>query len=311
MNKKEIQKMLQHSEQEVVYSFISTYAESNVEFCKQLKDTLMPDRGGDLNMAMYQTKAESCFDFGERSRNNRFFDYYQAAFDAASELDDMLSDADYFIKQGDYAQAAGIAMSVAEVIPRNYENVDDSSGSLGDTFSMATECIVTILHSKQTSKGLKEKIFKWVKTEMEDSVYSDYGFDSLTDVYEAACEEIGETDEVLADLDWQIDNANEYHKEDIVLRKIRFMLSRKLDTNAFIEKYIEIDAVRKIRFYEMEETGFYDEALVLALKGIEIAKTRYPGTVKDWEKSILEIYLKQDNVKNILLQAEKFAGAKC
>lgn len=34
MNEQEIQKMLRHAAQEVVYAFISAYAESNAEFCK-------------------------------------------------------------------------------------------------------------------------------------------------------------------------------------------------------------------------------------------------------------------------------------
>ncbi|MDL2309484.1 hypothetical protein LJC53_07895, partial [Bacteroidales bacterium OttesenSCG-928-C03] len=114
MNKQEIQKMLQHAEQHAVYSFISVYAESHVEFCKHLKMALMPERGeDDLNKAVYQAKANSYFDFGGGRWRSRRYDFYQAACDAASGLDDMLSGADYFIEQGEYALAAGIAMSVA------------------------------------------------------------------------------------------------------------------------------------------------------------------------------------------------------
>lgn len=35
----------------------------------------------------------------------------------------MLSDADYLVEQREYASAAGIAISVVEVIPRNYDSV--------------------------------------------------------------------------------------------------------------------------------------------------------------------------------------------
>ncbi|MDR1161088.1 MAG: hypothetical protein LBK45_01995 [Tannerellaceae bacterium] len=307
MNRQEILKMLQYAEQEAVYSFISAYAESNAEFCKQLKAAIMPGKGDDLDREASRARAESCFDF-ERGRGWRggHYDFYQAAYDAASELDAMLSDADYLIEQGEYAPAAGIAMSVAEVIPRNYDNVDDSSGSLGQTFDMATECIVAILHGKQIPKKLKEEIYEWVRQEMGNSLYSDYCCDSLNDVYDAACEELGETEDVLADLDRQIEEASDYQKKTIVLRKIKFMQSRDLDTHAFIEKYLEMNAVRKIRFAQLMESGLYDEALALARKGIEIANVQnHPGIVSDWEESMLEIYLKQGDVKNILLLAEK------
>lgn len=306
MTKQEILKMLQHAEKEAVYSFISTHAESHEEFCKQLKTALLPGRKAELNKKAYQAKAESCFDFEGDGWRNRNYNLYQAACDAASELNQMLSDADYFIEEGEYAPAAEIAMSVAEVIPRNYETIDDSSGSLGHTFSMAAECLITLLRGEQVAKRLKEEIDEWVKQEMNNPVYSDYCFDDLIDVYDIACEEVGETDNVLADLDKQIETANDYLKESVVLRKIQFMQSRNLDTHDFIEKYLEMNAVRKIRFDQMMQSGLYNEALVLAERGIEIANTeKHTGTVSNWEESILELYLKQGDVKNILSQAEK------
>lgn len=308
MDKQEISKMLQHAEQEVVYSFISAYAESDTKFCKQLKAYLLPRRENDLNKETYLARAENCFDFEEGVRGRRSYNYnfYQAAYDAAAELNNMLSDSDYFIEQGEYAPAAGIAMSVVEVIPRNYGSVDDSSGSLGGTFNMATECLVSILYHKQASKRLKEEIYEWVKREMNNSIYPDYGFDSLADVYEAACEELGETDEVLADLDRQIEEANGYQKERVVLRKIQFMQSRNLDTHTFIDKYLNMNSVRKIRFTQMMESRQYNEALVLAQKGIKIAnRESYWGICHNWEELILEVYIRLDDVKNILLQAEK------
>lgn len=268
----------------------------------------MPGDEGDLNKEIYLARAENCFDFddGGWGRRSYRYNYYQAAFEAASGLDTMLSDADYFIEQGEYAPAIGIFMSVVEVIPRNYEYVDDSSGSLGGTFNVATEGLVSILHNRQASKRLKEEIYEWVRQEMNNSFYPNYGFDSLTDVYEAACEELGETEEVLADLDKQIEEADEYGKISVVLRKIRFMQSRDLDLHAVIEKYLYMNSVRKIRFAQMMESGLYSEALTLAQKGLELATTESRWRAKsDWEKAILEVYLKQGDVKNILFQAEK------
>lgn len=313
MNKQDIEKLLQHAEPEAIYSFISTYGESNAEFCKQLKVALMPGRGECINKEEYLAKAENCFDLEEgRGWRSWHYDFYQAARDAAFGLGSMLSDADYFIEQKEYGSAASILMSVIEVIPRNYGSVDDSSGTLGGTFNMATDSLVDMIYDEQVPEKLKKDIYEWIKQEMNNSVYSDYGFDGIADVYEAACKEIGETDEVLADLDKQIEEAKDYQKRLVVLRKIRFMQSRNLDIDTFIEKYLELNDVRKIRFDQMMESHLYDEALALARKGIEIANTNdRRGIVTDWEKSILDIYLKQDDVKNILLQAEKLLIEGC
>lgn len=307
MDKQEIQKMLQHAEQEEVYSFILEYAGSNKAFSRQLKEALVP-KVEDLDIEVYRAKAENCFDFegGGRGRRRYQYDFYQAAYDAASGLDDMLANADYFIEQEEYASAAAIAMSVAEVIPRNYENVDDSSGSLGGTFNMATDCIITILENEQVSKSLKEEIYDWVKRETNDSIYSDYGFDSIIDVYDVACQECGKPDEVLSDFDKKIGEANEYKKESLILRKIRFMQARNIDTQDFIQKYIGIERVRRVWFDQLMKIKFYDKALSIAKEGLEIAKNeKYSRTQELWTESIFEVYLLQGKVDNILFYAEK------
>lgn len=87
MDKQEMQKMLQHAEQEEVYSFILEYADSNKAFCKKLKEALMP-KVEELDIEVYRAKAENCFDFegGGRGRRRYQYDFYQAAYDAASEL---------------------------------------------------------------------------------------------------------------------------------------------------------------------------------------------------------------------------------
>jgi hypothetical protein len=301
-------KMLQHVEQEVVYSFISTYAESNTDFCKQFKTVLMPSKEDDLCKETYMAKAEDCFDFegGERGWRSRHYDFYQAAYDAASGLDSMLSDADYFIEQEEYASATAIAMSVIEVIPRNYESVDDSSGSLRGTFNMATDCIIAILSNGQVSKSLKEEIYEWVKRETSDSIYSDYGFDSITDVSDVVCQELGEINEVLADFDKKIAKANEYEKESFILRKIRFMHVRQINSRDFIQKHIEIERVRIIWYEQLMEQKSYDEALAIAKEGLEIAKSeKYSRTVELWTESIFKVYLIQGPKENILYYAEK------
>lgn len=303
MNKQEIQKILQQAERETVYSFILAYAESNTAFCEQLKAALTPKKD-DLNEVAYRAKAERCFDFEEEW--DRHYNFYQAAHDAASKLGNMLSVAEDHLEQGEYASAAGIATSIVEAIPRNYERVDDSSGYLGNLFYMAVNCIVAILHNGQTPRKIKENIYQWAKQEMNNSVYFDYGFDTFPDVYNAACKEVGETNEVLADLDRLIEKASKYEKENAILWKIRFMQSRNLDPLAVINKYLKMNGVRKIQFERLMESEQYGKALLLAQKGIEIAvKQKHSININGWEKAILEVYLIQGDVENILLQTEK------
>ena len=127
MTKQEITELLEHTEQDKIIEFLAGYAARDEHFCKEMKKALLPDDAeGICNINFYRVKAEDCFDFDSNFGSRRGYDYYEAAYTAASELNNILSNASFFIKQGKYAEATAMAMSVAEAIPRNYETVDDS-----------------------------------------------------------------------------------------------------------------------------------------------------------------------------------------
>jgi tetratricopeptide (TPR) repeat protein len=193
-------------------------------------------------------------------------------------------------------------MSVAEVVPRNYENVDDSDGELGDMFNSAIEHLCNIVNNASAPASVKKGIYDWSKKEVNNSIYSDYGCDALQTIYECCCEALGDTDEVLADIDRRIREAkDEYHKSEAVMRKIRFMQSRNMDIQDVIKKYIDVNDVRKIRFKQVMDAKEYDEALLIANRGIEIAKKQgHSGTEMDWQKSMYDIYLTRGDIANLL-----------
>jgi len=304
MKKQEITELLGHTELSTIISFIAEYAEEDNLFYEKIKKALLPE-DGTCDIDYYKTKAEACFDFdtGHHSGRRRYnYDFYEAAYAAASGLDSMLSVADYLVEQEKYADAAAIAMAVAEVIPLNYENVDDSSGSLAGTFDSAIDSLYKIMDNAAVANSIKEEIYHWNKEEVNNSVYSDYGFDEIQTLYEVCCEQLGDTDKVLSDIDRQINEAtSEYSKTKDVLRKIHFMQSRNIDAQDVIESHLELNAICKIRFEQLMDAGEYDKALHLAEQGIKIANEQNnPDTVGDWQESILDIYLVQGDVANLL-----------
>ena len=310
MTKQEIIEMLKHTEQSLLWSFLAEYAVEDNRFYERLKEALLPEEDDDEEIGdvdYYRVQAEDCFDFGsKRHRGYDYDDLREDAYKAAAGLDSMLSDASYLTGQGKFAEAAAMAMSVAEVIPRNYEEVDDSDGELGGSFANAIDLLCNIVKNASAPLGIKKGIYDWSKKEAADPVYSDYGFDAIQMIYELCCEQLGETDEVLADMDTQIKKAkNDYHKCQAVLRKIRFMQSRNLDTDPVILSYLDLNEVRKIRFKQLQDAGKYEEAIRVAVQGIEIAtRQNHSGTVIDWKKSMFDVYLAQGDAVNLLPIAE-------
>ena len=311
MIKEEILELLRHTEQGVIFSFIARYAAEDKRFYEKIKEALLPDDEEEkCDIEYYKNIAEDCFDFVDLSERYRgyAYDFHEAAYRAASGLNKMLDDAAFLTQQGKYANAAAMAIAVAEVIPQHAEDIDDSDGELSDTFSKAVTLLCDIVNNPAASVSVKKEIiYDRSKEEVRKSVYSDYGFDDFRTLYELCCEQLGDTDEVLADIDGEIREATrEYHRDKAVLWKIRFMRSRNLDTENIIRSHLDIDEVRKILFNQLKDAEKYDEALQIAVQGIEIAKQRnYRGTEIDWQKSVFDIYLLQGgDTENLLPKAE-------
>jgi hypothetical protein len=307
MLKEEVLELLEHTEQETIFSFIAEYAARDNLFYEKLKEALLPeDNEDESDITYYKDIAEDCFDFSSHF-GSRYYghDFRQAAYDASSGLDKMLSDASFLEKQGKYTNCAAIAMAVAEIIPRKAEEVDDSDGELSDSFDMAIELLCNIVNNENIPSSIKNDIYQWSQKEVYESIYSDYGFDEITTIYKLCCELLGDVDEVLADIDKQIKNAkSEYFKCNAVLWKIRFMQSKNLDAESVIQTHLDLNEVRKIKFRQLIDAKAYDEALRIAEMGIELAKQKYPGLVSDWQKSIFDIYLAKEDATNLLPMAE-------
>ena len=310
MIKEEILELLKHSEKDSVFSFIAAYAAEDMRFYEKIKAVLLPgdDEEAECDMDYYRECADDCFDFESHYSGRRRYDYYdfrEAACEAAAALDKMINDATFLTKQGKYANGAAMAMAVAEVIPRKAEEVDDSDGELSDAFDSAIELLCNIVNNGDASASVKKEIYNWSKKEAFEPVYSDYGFDEIKTVYKLCCELLGDADEVLADIDKQINEAkSEYHKCKAVLWKIRFMQSKNMDVENVIRKHLDLNDVRKIKFQQLLNAKEYDKALRIAEQGIEIAKQQYPGCVSDWQKAIFDIYLAKEDTANLLPMAE-------
>jgi hypothetical protein len=254
-------------------------------------------------MDIIKQSAEACFNFSKRGYN---YDFFKAAYKAASHLNKMLKTAKSSAKKEENNEAVAIAKAVAEVIPRNYENVDDSDGVLGDTFDQAIDLLCKIVNKTTVDVYIKKDIYYWSVNEMNNKVYSDFGFDELQTIYELCCKMIGETDEVIADIDRKINEAtSEYLIKRTIVWKIRFMQSRNLDVEYVIQSNIDINEVRQIRFRQLLVAKEYDTALTIAMQGIEVAKQKgHPGTELDWQETMLDIYIQQNDTGNLLKMAE-------
>ena len=165
---REIIDLLQDMDPERLRLFAARYTAWNSEFKKDLISHFRPPERNTL-IEFYRKEADACFMSHGRYRRN--YDYYEAAYVAEQALSGMLEKAEYLISQNNYMEASAIAQGIIEVIPRHYEEVDDSGGGLGMVFSDATTLLQTIVESEKAGQELKKEIFHWLAKEVKEDVY--------------------------------------------------------------------------------------------------------------------------------------------
>lgn len=315
MIKQEILELLKNTDQGVIYSFIAKYAEDDKNFYTKIKEELLPNEKDvdeeyeedeeEFDLDYYRDLANDCFEIDSRHSWHRGYDYYElqeAAYKAAAELNELIKDAKDNLNQRNFATAASIVISIVEKIAENEENVDDSDGELRETLDNAVELLCKIIIETSVPDYVKKLIYDWVKKEVNSSIYTNYGYDEIKNIYKICCEQLGNVEEVLAEIDKEINETdNEYSKSEAVLWKIRFMQAKNIDIQNVIDKYIEIDDVRKIYFQQLMKNKEYDNALVVAKKGLEIAQNKKKeDAVLEWKKSLFDIYTLQGDTDNVL-----------
>ena len=303
----EVNEMLRHIEHAQLKAFTAQYAYLHTSFKKDIIMFFNPQHQG-KSIAAYRAIVSGFFQFDRPGRYSRGYDFYATASQAANDLDSLLEKSAYFISKNNFEEAAAIAQSIIETIPRNYEMVDDSDGELGDTFNEAIGLLLQIAEKEKAGTELKKEIFHWVGKEVKESIYSDYGFDEIHSLLIPYTRAAGLYEEALLIADERIAlTANDYRLERAVNDKIRLLQqnNRIAEAESVIDSYMGLVSIRKMRINKMLEDKRYGEAINLIEEGIKIAeKEAHPGTVSDWKDQLLELYILMTDHSNILKYAE-------
>ncbi len=268
----EVNELLHHIEHSQLKAFIAEYAYFHASFKKDIIKYFNPRHQG-KSIAEYRAIASGCFDFEPGGRYSRGYDFYAAASDAADELGSLLEKAKYFSTQSNFKEAAAIAQSIIEAIPRHYETVDDSNGELGDLFKDATGLLLQIAENERADIELKKEIFYWVGNEVKEKIYNDYGFDEIHSLLIPYTRAAGLYEEALQIADERIElAANDYGLESAVIDKIRLLQQSNSmeEAETVIDSYIDLVSIRKMRINTMLEKKLYPEAINLIEEGINM-----------------------------------------
>lgn len=252
-----------------------------------------------------------------KKHTKRQFIDYSASGKLANDLGKILLQGERFLSQGNLLDASVLCMVYIREVTPVVTYSDDSAGSLGSAIDSGISLLTDI--SIQAPIALKEKIAAYLKKELEDELYFDYGnfgYDMIG-LYTKLSLDLGQTEDLLAFIDAAIEAARldsyDYRFSFFIELKARILqqTNRIGEATALMEQQIHIPKVRKMLVEQAIEEQRLADAKALLAEGIRIAKElKHEGTIRDWEASLLRIAEIENDLETVRNYLEKFTFSR-
>lgn len=244
---------------------------------------------------------------------HQFIDYGSTG-KLARELDKILMQGQYYLSKKNLLDASTLSMVYIQEVMPTITYADDSNGSLGDAIDSGITLLTDI--AVQAPTVLKEKIATYLNKELQQDLYFDYGNfgEDMTDLYAQLCLDISKIDDFLHFADVAIDKArlDRYDYRSSFFTELKASILQKAnrtdEAQQLMEQQIHLPKVRKILVEKAIENERFEEAKKLLAEGIRLAEeAQHPGTVRDWEETLLRIAETEKDITMVRFFTEKFA----
>jgi len=286
-------------------NFIKKYATKN----PALKDELQVNyakKSNKINIEYYVHRISNILEDYTHD-----YDYmnYRDVSSCTSDLDTIIADADTYLEKENYYEAFSIYAAISNSLIDVIENIDDSSGEMSGLIQEAINGIDNLLE-KCKNKELNSEIYSWLRNEIKNDDYSNYGFDELEDVFfknikseEHILDVINDIDTKIIKLESEKDSwSSEYNTERLLRKKHQLYTNAGFSelANNLTDEFIYIVEFRQQRIDEALSKNEYEKAIKFINEGITIAINKdNSGTVNNWQNQLLEIYQKLKNTEKI------------
>ncbi|QHT70786.1 hypothetical protein GXP67_31130 [Rhodocytophaga rosea] len=239
-----------------------------------------------------------------RKHSNRGFIDYRASFTLAREVDKLLGSGSEFISKNNFKDAFTVSRVVLKAMMEAITQSDDSAGNLGGTIFSAVELMGSVAEAEKAAIELKEQMFDFLKEELNNKIYFDYGDFGyqMLDIFQSLAIGLNKSNKFLQFIDAQIlqltGRYDDYRRDTLRTLKIEFLeaTGKSGEAQKMVQQNLDIVEVRQGEVNKAIEKKDYIAAKKLIGEGITIAQGKdHPGTVAAWERELLRIaYLEKD-----------------
>lgn len=255
MKKKDLKEILAKTDFDSLVQWIFDYSQMNAGFEILLRARFDPEKIRVETAKDYPTIIRAAFHNNPLKSYGRYRRWDEYGFDAENvraDLEVVLEDADYFLKNNNTRVAVEICKSMVEIIPEEWEEALDHEGDVQVMYDGAIDKLEIMLSNKLLPENEKAKLFEWYEKESKIMGKHKYiGLNTSFNVlqrYFLSSEDMIEKN--LKSLNEKILNTSEeFYKGQFVIEKIEILekVDRLDEMQQTIDEYIEFPEVRRIR----------------------------------------------------------------
>jgi hypothetical protein len=245
-------------------------------------------------------------------RRNHGFIHYRELIDAVKPIEALVESARRCLEAGDYQTAINIYMATLEKLIPAFQTIDDSNGIMSkivdDVFLSLNRLKEYAVPQSFLSDLVKYAVKKSTSTVMQ-------GFDHEWEFAELAATLANSEDEqqikkmviALKKGGKGDDFVERYSEERATNVLLHYFSNNKTETEIldFINQNLKFQSIRKLAINKALGDKDHERVLILCKAGMkEAERVKHPGTVSELQRTMLTVYLLQNDKPNIVETAE-------
>lgn len=299
----QINEMLSKASKEELVELIKDEAANNNTFRNRIMMQL-EQYNDNISKEFYAKQMKAIL---KSARGRYGFVDWQSAQVMGRSIEQMLNAAYNAYERNNYQNAMYVCFAAMEVLIPALNEVDDSSGVLGDCITMAYD-LLRDMGREDGPEPIRKEIFDFCLNHFEKHTFK--GWDWHIDVLwlaMAVARTKKEYDGLLSLVEQEQEHKSRGYSEEYAERRLQLVKYRILAitrgdgaADAYLQQKLDNPELRRIAINNAINQKEYDSAIKLAMDGVKKDMKQYPGLAKEWYDWLLTIALAQNDTQKII-----------
>jgi len=292
-NRLKITELIDRCPEQELKEFLKAYSSRHVSFVTEFLNAFP---SAEISDSVYRKQLKAII--RKVSDRDGFIDW-NAARRMAKDLNRLMNIAEQHLAKGEREAVLAVCIALMEELIGVLNYADDSSGIIGGTIDVAFEMLAGLVRSDSSFAG--KHLWNFFVKQYEQKTFE--GWDWHLGLL-GLLVELADTDEQIGHVQAFLNEkgGSEYDRESKELLQFNLIVARGDISGAekFAKKHLANHYLRERLIKDAITRKDFDAAIEMAEEGIRKDEKSKPGLAKQWQNSLLDIYIGQLNTEKII-----------